>query len=139
MECLWLDAVRTHKPITKEAAHHLKERKLIEGKAPRYNIALSVAKKVQQVGKYTKETGLNRNTMKKLVLQLASNAGSDGFKRADAFEIMEHILPANMTNTQKLSNVSNMLRAMHADGFLIKSESGKSWFITDLGRVELES
>lgn len=104
-----------------------------------FSVVQTVAKKVQQVGKYTKETGLNRNTMKKLVLQLASNAGSDGFKRADAFEIMEHSLPANMTNTQKLSNVSNMLRAMHADGFLIKSESGKSWFITDLGRVELES
>lgn len=28
-ECLWLDAVRTHRPITKEAARHLKDKKLI--------------------------------------------------------------------------------------------------------------
>lgn len=26
MECLWLDAVRTHRPITKEAARHLKDK-----------------------------------------------------------------------------------------------------------------
>lgn len=39
MECLWLDSVRRHKPITKEAAQHLRERNLIEGKYPRYNIA----------------------------------------------------------------------------------------------------
>ena len=71
-----------------------------------FSVVQTVAKKVQQVGKYTKETGLNRNTMKKLVLQLASNAGSDGLKRADAFEILEHSLPANMTNTQNLSKVS---------------------------------
>ena len=57
MECLWLDAVRTHRPITKEAARHLKDKKLIEGKAPRYNIALSVAKKVQQIGQYTAYSG----------------------------------------------------------------------------------
>lgn len=138
MECLWLDAVRTHKPITKEAAHHLKERKLIEGKAPRYNIALSVAKKVQQVGKYTKETGLNRNTMKKLVLQLASNAGSDGFKRADAFEILEHSLPANMTNTQKLTYISHMLRAMATEELLQKNEQGKAWTISNKGKFELD-
>lgn len=37
MECLWLDAVRTHKPITKEAAKYLKEKNLIEGRAPRYS------------------------------------------------------------------------------------------------------
>lgn len=139
MECLWLNAVRTHKPITKEAARHLKAKKLIEGKAPRYNIALSVAQKVQQVGKYTKDTGLNRKAMVKLVLQLASNAGADGFKRADAFEILEHSLPANMMNSQKLSYVSNMLRAMRTDGLLIKSESGKAWIISDKGRVELDA
>lgn len=35
-ECLWLDAVQKHHPITKEAAKHLHEKGLIEGRAPYY-------------------------------------------------------------------------------------------------------
>lgn len=139
MECLWLDAVRTHRPITKEAARHLKDKKLIEGKAPRYNIALSVAKKVQQIGQYTKETGLNKKAQVKLILQLAVNAGNIGFKRADVFEIIEQSLPASMTRKQKLDHVSNMLRAMQANGFLVKTDNGKAWLITSKGRQELEA
>ena len=139
MECLWLDAVRTHRPITKEAARHLKDKKLIEGKAPRYNIALSVAKKVQQIGQYTKETGLNKKALVKLVLQLAVNAGNIGFKRADVFEIIEQSLPASMTRKQKLDHVSNMLRAMQANGFLVKTDNGKAWLITIKGMQELEA
>lgn len=138
MECLWLDAVRTHRPITKEAARHLKDKKLIEGKAPRYNIALSVAKKVQQIGQYTRETGLNKKAQVKLILQLAFNAGSAGFKRAVAFEIIEQSLPASMTKTQKLNHVSHMLRDMQTDGLLKKNASGKSWLITTKGKQELE-
>ena len=139
MECLWLDAVRTHRPITKEAARHLKDKKLIEGKAPRYNIALSVAKKVQQIGQYTRETGLNKKALVKLVLQLAVNAGNIGFKRADVFEIIEQSLPANMTRKQKLDHISNMLRAMQAKGSLVKTDNGKAWLITTKGMQELEA
>lgn len=138
MECLWLDAVRTHRPITKEAARHLKDKKLIEGKAPRYNIALSVAKKIQQIGQYTRETGLNKKAQVKLTLQLAFNAGPTGFKRAVAFEIIEQSLPASMTKTQKLNYVSHMLRDMQSDGLLKKNDSGKSWLITPKGIQELE-
>lgn len=139
MECLWLDAVRRHKPITKEAAKHLKERNLIEGKAPRYNIALSVAQKVQQVGHYTKETGLKKDAMVKLVLQLACNAEAGGFKRTDVFEILEQSLPALMAKTQKLNYITNMLKSMQASGWLTKNESGKRWLITPNGLDELKS
>lgn len=139
MECLWLDAVRSHKPITKEAAKHLKERKLIEGRAPRYNIALSVARDVEQVGPYTKETGLNKKAIIKMVLQLGLNAGETGFKRADALEVLEHSLPASMTKTQKLNHVSNMLRVLQGEGYLEKSENRKIWLITPKGHQEIES
>ncbi len=131
MECLWLDSVRRHKPITKEAAKHLRERNLIEGKAPRYNIALSVAQKTQQVGHYTKETGLNKTAMVKLILQLADNAGAKGFKRAMTFEILEQSLPASLTKSQKLNFLTHLLMEINERGFIVKSESGKSWIITE--------
>lgn len=139
MECLWLDSVRRHKPITKEAAKHLKERNLIEGKAPRYNIALSVAQKAQQVGHYTKETGLNKMAMVKLILQLAENAGVKGFKRAMAFEILEQSLPASLTRSQKLNFLTHLLMEINERGFIVKSESGKSWTITEAGKKYLNS
>ena len=137
VECLWLDAVRRHRPITKEAAHHLRNKNLIEGKAPRYNIALSVAKKVQQVGQYTRETGLNKKALMRLVLQLGLNAGPNGFKRADAFEALEQNLPGGLTRLQKLTHISNMLKKMQADGLLSKTESGKSWVITEIGKIDV--
>lgn len=133
MECLWLDSVRRHKPITKDAAKHLRERNLIEGKSPRYNIALSVAQKTQQVGHYTKETGLKKDAMIKFVLQLACNAEQGGFRRSDVFEILEQSLPVTMTKTQKLNYITNMLKAMQASGWLKKNESGKRWLITTKG------
>lgn len=138
MECLWLDAVRRHKPITKEVAKHLKDRKLIEGKAPRYNIALSVAQKAQQIGHYTKETGLKKNTMIKFVLQLAFNAGAGSFSRSDVFELLESSLPVVMTKTQKLNYITNMLKSMQASGWITKNNSGKRWLITENGLKQLE-
>ncbi|MCM1033229.1 MAG: putative DNA binding domain-containing protein [Odoribacter sp.] len=139
MECLWLDSVRRHKPITKEAAKHLRDRNLIEGKSPRYNIALSVAQKAQQVGHYTKETGLNKTAMVKLILQLADNAGVKGFKRAMAFEILEQSLSVSLTKSQKLNFLTHLLMEINERGFIIKSETGKSWIITDAGKKYLNS
>ncbi len=100
---------------------------------------MSVAKKVQQIGQYTKETGLNKKALIKLVLKLAANAGNIGFKRADVFEIIEQSLSASMTRKQKLDHVSNMLRAMQANGFLVKTDNGKAWIITTKGMQELEA
>lgn len=139
MECLWLDSLRRHKPITKEAAKHLRERNLIEGKAPRYNIALSVAQKAQQVGHYTKETGLNKTAMVKLILQLADNAGVKGFKRAMAFEILEQSLPVSLTKSQKLNFLTHLLMEINERDFIVKSENGKSWTITEAGKKYLNS
>ena len=89
-ECLWLDAVQKHHPITKEAAKHLYDKGLIEGRAPHYTISLKVAKLTKQIGHYTKEKGLNETSIQKLVLQLAHNAGELGFKRKDVFESLQH-------------------------------------------------
>jgi ATP-dependent DNA helicase RecG len=139
MECLWLDSVRRHKPITKEAAAHLRDRALIEGKSPHYVIALSVAQKTEQIGLYTKETGLKKDAMTKLVLQLASNAGPMGFKRADVFEMLNQSLPARMSKVQKQNYISNMLKSMFASGWLEKDECGKRWKITDLGAKKFDT
>lgn len=136
-ECLWLDAVQKHHPITKEAAKHLYDKGLIEGRAPHYTISLKVAKLTKQIGHYTKEKGLNETSIQKLVLQLAHNAGELGFKCKDVFESLQHVLPSSYTYDEKLRKIGYLLRKMAKDGFIIKASNGKQWNITTKGEQEL--
>lgn len=138
-ECLWLDAVQKHHPILKEAAKHLHKKGLIEGRAPHYTISLKVAKMTKQLGHYTKETGLAENSIQKLLLQLAHNAGNMGFKRNDVYEGLQHVFPSNLTPDEKLRKIGYLLRKMAKDGFILKSTSGKLWLITEKGEKDFSS
>ena len=134
-ECIWLDAVQKHRPITKQAIAHLKERKLIEGRGSDLNISLGVARMTHQVGQYTKNKGLAFDTLKKLILQLAHNADEDGFKRAEAFSFLENSLPDTKNQLGKQAYLGRILRKMAADG-LLKTD-GRNWFITEKGEKDL--
>jgi len=136
-ECLWLDAVQKHHPITKEAAKHLYDKGLIEGRAPHYTISLKVAKLTNQIGHYTKENGLTENSIQKLLLQLAHNAGELVFRRKDAFEVLQHVFPANNTRDEKLRRIGRLLVNMAKNGLITKSSNGKQWIITQKGEEEL--
>ena len=138
-ECLWLDAIQKHRPVTKEAAKYLHAKGLIEGRSPNYTISLSVAKMTKQIGHYTKETGLTKSSIQKLTLQLAHNAGEVGFKRMDAFEVLQHLLPANSSYDEKLRKIGRLLVKMFEEGLIEKSENGKRWHITEKGDKELNS
>ena len=134
-ECIWLDAVQKHRPITKQAIAHLKERKLIEGRGSDLNISLGVARMTHQVGQYTKNKGLVFDTLKKLILQLAHNADEDGFKRAEAFSFLENSLPDTKNQLGKQAYLGRILRKMAADE-LLKTD-GRYWFITEKGEKDL--
>lgn len=136
-ECLWLDAIQKHRPITKEAAKILQEKKLVEGRYPNLTISLLVAKATKQLGHYTKEQGLAKETIVKLTLQLAHNAGNQGFKRMDAFETLEHALPISDSRDTKLRFIGRKLTSLGRKGLLKRDVHGKNWLITELGEKEL--
>lgn len=137
-ECLWLDAVQKGRPVTTEAVKYLKEKKLIEGKAGRYRISLSVAKMTHQIGQYTKDRGLAHEALVKLALQLAHNAGENGFMRKDAYEALQHGVPAG-TKESKLRHIGKLLLKMADDGQIKKDISGKRWIVTTKGENDLLS
>lgn len=137
-ECLWLDAVQKGRPVTTEAVKYLKEKKLIEGKAGRYRISLSVAKMTHQIGRYTKDCGLAHEALIKLALQLAHNAGETGFMRKDAYEALQHGVPVG-TKESKLRYIGKILVRMAGDGLIIKDISGKRWIVTPKGENDLLS
>ena len=130
-ECIWLDAVQKHRPITKDAIEHLKSRKLIEGRGANVTISLGVARLTHQVAQYTKNKGLAYDALKKLILQLAHNAGEGGFKRSEAFEALENSLPQNKSHNAKLVYLGRVLVKMSEEGLLIPN--GRNWNITAEG------
>ena len=136
-ECLWLDAIQKHRPITKAALEHLREKKLIEGKGRDTNISLGVARMTHQVPQYTKNKGLAYETLIKLILQLAHNAGEDGFKRNDAFETVENALPGTKNPKEKLRYLGRILVKMNGEG-LLRTQNQK-WYITEKGESEIRS
>ena len=121
--------------MTKVALEHLREKKLIEGKGKDTNISLGVARMTHQVPQYTKNKGLAYETLVKLILQLAHNAGEDGFKRNDAFETVENALPGTKNPKEKLAYLGRILLRMGVDG-LIKAK-GRFWHITEKGESEI--
>ena len=136
-ECIWLDAIQKHRPITKEALEHLKERKLIEGRGSNLTISLGVARLTHQVGQYTRNQGLAYDALKKLILQLAHNAGEAGFKRSDAFEGIEHALPSLKDYKAKQYYITRILVRLHKEGLL--SSEGRRWRITEKGEKEFRT
>ena len=136
-ECLWLDAIQKHRPITRAALEHLREKKLIEGKGRDTNISLGVARMTHQVPQYTKNKGLAYETLIKLILQLAHNAGEDGFKRNDAFETVENALPGTKNPKEKLRYLGRILVKMNGEG-LLRTQNQK-WYITEKGESEIRS
>lgn len=130
-ECIWLDAVQKHHPITKTAAKHLHGKGLIEGRFPNFTISLSVAKMTKQIGVYTMEKGLEAKAMEKMILQLAKDAGVDGFKLSDVFDALHRSLPSASTDESKRRFLGRMLAKMAKRDLI--SIDGRKWYITPKG------
>ena len=130
-ECVWLDAVQKHHPITKVAAKHLHGKGLIEGRFPNFTISLSVAKMTKQIGVYTMEKGLEAKAMERMILQLAKDAGDDGFKLSDVFDALHKSLPSASTDESKRRFLGRLLAKMSKKNLI--SIDGRKWFITENG------
>lgn len=136
-ECIWLDAIQKHKPVTDFALKHLRERKLIEGHGKDVTISLGVARLTNQVPQYTKNKGLAYETLIKLILQLGHNAGANGFKRIEAFETVENALPGTKGPKEKLRYLGRILVKMNDEGLL--RTVNQRWYITPKGEKDLRS
>lgn len=107
-----LDHVQKRRPISQEMASRLRQRGLIEGRAPGLYISASVADVVNQRGQYTRNAGLQKPALKQLVLNLI-----DKFGRATREEIDQALMaamPAGSTAAQKANRIKNLLAEMSA-------------------------
>ena len=69
----------------------------------------------------TKEKDLQENSIQKLLLQLAHNAGDIGFWRKDVYEGLEHVFPSSNTHDEKLRKIGRILVRMTQDGLIVKT------------------
>ena len=92
-----------------------------------------------QIAHYTKEKGLEENSIQRLLLQLAHNASDIGFSRKDAFESLHHVFPASISREEKLRKIGRILVNMAKKDLIKKSANGKKWLITDKGEQEQAS
>lgn len=134
-ECVWLDAIQKHRPVTKDAVKHLKEKGLIEGRSSNYIISLTVAKLTHQIGHYIKEKGLEEKLLEQTILQLARDAGNEGFKLVDVYEALHKNLPASMNATSKKRYLGRLLSKMGSSDLL--QIEGRTWRITEIGLTKL--
>ena len=130
-ECIWLDAVQKHKPITKDAVKYLKNKNFIEGRYPNIIISLNVAKLTNQVGAYTKAKGLKLDVIMNMILQVAENAGSDGFTRKDVYEAVESSLPSSKNENAKQRYLGRIMDKVAKTGFIVFKN--RRWYITEKG------
>jgi len=62
------------------------------------------------------------------LIELAENAGSDGFKRLDAYEAVSNVLPSDKSVEQKLRIVGQLLKSMETNNEI--HQEGRKWVIS---------
>ena len=131
-DCISLDAVQKGRIIHEDVAQDLIKRGLIEGKAPHYNISLSIAKNTHQLPSYTKRKGQDKEKLRQMVLQYLSNAGEEGAKRDSIYEYLKDVLPTNKTGEQKLRYVGRLLVELNEEKQI--DRIGLKWILKDYNR-----
>lgn len=124
-DCISLDAIQKGHRIDEEIAQDLMKRGLIEGEAPNYTISLGVAKASKQLPSYTRVRGLERDKLKRMILQYIQNAGSDGAKRDAILEYLQGTLPSRNTYEQNETLIYHLLSELRKAGLI--EANGKIW------------
>lgn len=114
-EIIILDKVQKKKELNENEITILKARKLIEGRKPNFIISEQLAVKTKQVGSYLKTRGFDKEYYKKLVLEFIKK-NKNGSSKSEIRELLWNKLPDFLTESQKETKVSNILRELRQEG-----------------------
>lgn len=121
-----LDMIQKGQPITKEQGRKLRERGLVEGRYPKLIISSKVAGVIGSHEEYVRQKGLDASICKELILKLLRTRPCS---RAEIVSAIDHALPEDMTESQKMKHVSYLLQTLRKQG-KIRSEgatAGAVW------------
>jgi len=127
-EIILLDKVQKKKKLKAEEIAVLKERKLIEGRKPNFIISEHVAVKTKQVAKYLKTRGFDKKFYKKLVFELIEKT-KIGTSKADIRDMLWDKLPDVLSDSQKETKISNVLRELREQKRIVNtgSDAKSNW------------
>ena len=127
-ECIWLDSIQKHKPVTATALVHLKGRKLIEGRSPNYIISLAIAKKTKQLGEYTRMKGLEKEKFFNMIMEFVKNGSPEGVMLNQIFDYINDVLPKNKDAKSQKRFLGHLLNILKNQNKVVNE--GKKWKIT---------
>ncbi|NLT50342.1 MAG: transcriptional regulator [Ignavibacteria bacterium] len=119
-EIIILDKVQKKKELSENEIIKLKVRKLIEGRKPNFIISEQLAVKTKQVGSYLKTRGFDKQYYKKLVLEFI-NKNKYGSAKSEIRELLWKKLPELLTDTQKETKISNILRELRQENKIVNT------------------
>jgi len=113
-QVILLDRVQKHRSITPEEARHLRNEKLIEGRAPNYYISSKVADWTGQKARYIRNRALDDNYYRHLIVEYLQR-----YKHASLQELDELLLPKLsdvLSAEQKQRKVRNVIQSLRRLG-----------------------
>lgn len=111
-EVVALDHVQKRRSIDARMLAELRRRKLVEGRVPNVHIAAVVADAINQRGQYARNHGLQKPTLKQLVLSLIDRFGKASREEID--QALLAALPSGLSAVQKANRIKNLLSEMSA-------------------------
>ncbi|MCX7028390.1 MAG: putative DNA binding domain-containing protein [Spirochaetes bacterium] len=118
-DIILLDKIQKKQTVTEEAAKHLRELGLIEGRRPNYFISSNLAASTSNdtlKAQYVKQRGFNDEHYKSMIVEYLKTYGSATRKDLDLLLLSK--LPDILTDKQKSNKISNLLGALRKRGKL---------------------
>jgi len=109
-EIMLLDKVAKNKSISKDEAHQLKSKNLIEGRKPNYHISSSVATVTGEKADYIKQRGFKDGHYKHMIIDFIQQYGHAS--KQDIDKLILDILPKVLDEKQKANKLRNMIYTM---------------------------
>lgn len=121
LEIMMLDKVQKNKPLTEAEIHHLRSKKLIEGRKPNFIISSTLATSTNQKVQHAKNAGLTTSSYETILLESLKKYKSLTRKEIDG--ILFDILPAGLSEKQKKTKVNHLLTKLRTDGKIYNAGS----------------
>ena len=129
-----LDRVQKRQAITEVAATMLRRAGLIEGRKPHYYVSAKVARTTNAEPSYTRNRGLEKESLKEFVLSHIRKFGPTPREKLES--LLFPMLPKGLSEAKKRHKVKNLLTEMRSKDRSIRNERRGNlflWVIRDDG------
>ncbi len=130
-DCVLLDRVQKHLPISKDAANMLRKRKLIEGRMPNVFVSRRVAHATEQKVEYSQHKGLDNKGCEALLLEALKDHGK--LSREEINRLLWNVLSDQLNDKQKDTKIKHILADTKRAGKITNETKGNKsiWMLAE--------